>query len=91
MKLFKFIGSTLGHVEALVDSVGTTVVVGSDTIGAYAQHQLTIAKESEAIIVATAKLELQEEFDILVEKRNERKANRTVSNVSTDDALSGLL
>ena len=92
MKIFKFIGSTLSHVEALVDSVGTTVVTGSDTIGAYANHQLLIAEASGDIIVKTALLELDDEYEILLEKRAQRKAERAVkASKSTSDPLAGLV
>ncbi len=101
MKIFNFIGSILGHSEALVDSTFGTAIEVSDTVrtlsrtlGNYATHQETISVESGPIIIKTALFEQEDDFDILVAKRTERRAAaaaNTSTKTNTTNALDGLV
>lgn len=94
MKLFKLIGKLADHSESLVDSLATTAVTASDTLGVFATTAKLNAEVEQSASVAETKLEakvrlmaLQAEILVLQEGKT---AESPVNEASVLDLISSL-
>ena len=88
MKIFAFVGSVLGHVESLVNSVATTTIKASDTAGIYVDTQYEVAKQERTVTLAESMLQGKVRIAELKRKLSEAKSDTeaTSSTSATSDA-----